>query len=61
MLVPQSRPSQTSASTPGDFKVVRDRHALFMIPWELTHEVMLRDLAEEVRTKQRREGRRVGF
>ncbi len=47
--------------TPGDFKVVREKHALIMIPWEMTHEVMLRDLSEEVRVKRRPEGRRAGF
>ena len=47
--------------TPGDFKVVRDKHSMIWIPWERTHEVMLRELSGEVRVKQRREGRRAGF
>ena len=47
--------------TPGDFKVVRDKHTMIWIPWERTHEVMLRELSGEVRVKQHREGRRVGF
>ncbi|MFH0960460.1 MAG: hypothetical protein V1897_17350, partial [Pseudomonadota bacterium] len=47
--------------TPGDFRVVRDRFAIFP-PERVTHVMMVRALREEAQIKKLQEGRKpLGF